>query len=236
MNLFFTWLKELNFFPVWLTELNLFLNTTHRIVPFLWIRLTEMDLFLGHDAKSWTPYFLNMTRRIELSFVVIQRIELFNIWFKELNFFNMSQRMKLFFECDLFLSYLNIIPTIEVFLKVWPKELNFFWKYVSKNWTIFLTWLEEHELFFFWWNSINWTLFLNTTRRIELIFWMTQRIELHCLTQRIEPFSDTTWVIEPFFDTTQRIEPFFLRLKELFFEKKTITQRNEHFFQYHSKN
>ena len=161
LNLFFYMTQRIELFPVWLTELNFFFKKKKRfteIEPFLCIRLREMDLFLGHDAKSWTPYFLhmtqriepiiflNMTHRIEPSFIVTQRIELFfSIWFKELNsFLHMTQRIELHFltqRIEFLFNKRTITQRIEpfFFFSVLLTELNPLKKQISdsKYWFFF---------------------------------------------------------------------------------------------------
>ena len=208
VNLFLTWLKEVNFFFFGksLKELNFFFqydsqnwtffntNTTHRNGLISWIWRKELNpLFLEYDAKSWTVWFLKMTHRIEPSFFVTRRIELF--------FLHMTQRIEVIFE--------------------WLKELNFF----SVSTHRIELFLEQ--------DSRNWTLFFKMTLRFEPFFSLS-------MTQRIEPFSDTTWLIEPlflydpknwtFFKKTQRNERFFISLKELNFFPVWLTELNLFFW------
>ena len=151
VNLFVTWLKEMIFFlkitqrielffPVWLTELNFFWNESQNWTFFFWIRLTEMDLFLEYDAKNWTPYFLNMT----------QRIEPFDFW-KWLTELNL-----LFRDSKNWTFFLHMTQRIEVIFE-WLKELNFF------------IWLKELN-FFFQFRLTELNFFLNMTHEIEPIF------------------------------------------------------------------
>ena len=122
LNSFLKWLKELNSsFLIWLKELNSFVEydstkwtlflLTQRIEIFsmwykeffhkhdsqhltLWKNMTqELNFFLkSYDSQNWTLP-INTTHRME---------PFFSIWLKELNiffqknFFNMTQKMKIF--------------------------------------------------------------------------------------------------------------------------------------------
>ena len=138
-----------------------------------------------------------MTHRSDLFFCMTLRIELFEIWLGEMNFFfsNMTQRIDFFDKND-------------------SKNWIFFFekRYLSKNWCFFLNMTQRIEFF--------------SMQRIELFFNMTQRIELFFLnwTQRVELFY-WIWLKEFnlffFLNWTQRVEPFYwVWLKELnlFFE------------------
>ena len=155
LKFFLKWLIELNLFfwtfSRWLKELKSFFNMTQRIEPFVFLKtsqrieyffqkmLKELNLsfiwttFL-HDSMNWT--FFNLTRRVES----------FQIWLKELDFFfwiwlkNLNLRLSMTQRSDPFWT--------------WLKEVNFFEHY-SENRTLFLRRRKELNLF------------LNLTQRID---------------------------------------------------------------------
>ena len=168
---FFTWLKELNF--LFLRDSNtwtFFEYIFQRNGPFFFrtqsffIKKKHRFFFFESDPQNcfflWIePFnFLNMTQRFEAFFQnITQRIGFF-IRLKELNFLmNMTQRTKLF-------------------LKVWLKELNSFWKCDSKNWTLFGSMPQRIELFLeVCLKELN--SFKNMTQRFFREKFVTQRIE-----------------------------------------------------------
>ena len=95
------------FFSIRLNELNTFLHVIH---VFKWFK----DIFWKNFSKNWIFIWLKewyLTQRLE--------IYVFEIWFKELDFFFWSLAdLKLFFQ------------------KLWRKELNLL-LFDSKNWTLF---------------------------------------------------------------------------------------------------
>ena len=131
--------------------------------------------FLEHDAENTiqrTGRFLNMTQWIEPFFwLLLQRIEPFSTWLKELDLFYMTWRIEpLFLECD---------SKNWTFFVYDSKELNLFFYYDSKNLTFSGMWLKE--CFFFFWNvtkkwsfflhdSKNWTFFFHDSKNWTLLF------------------------------------------------------------------
>ena len=218
------WFEELIFRKISIKILNFFddsifcwkkKNMTHRTEP----------LFSNMTHRNWT-FLFNMT--------------LTHIWLKDLNLFlSMSQRIELcswqelnFFQIDSKIL-LNRTQRIELFFFFWrwPKEPNFFFRYVLrivfqkihrielvfqhylKNGTfesltqrieLSLIWLKELN---FSWN-ITWHKELNLLwnkillKELKLLFYMTQRIELFFLLFKALIF---------FF--AQRIEPFLSRTR-----------------------
>ena len=129
-------------------------NPTHSVS--LWLK-KELNFFLQHDSKNCL--FCNMTRRIEPCFLnMSQRIELF---------LDFDHRIELFSQ-KCYLQKLNL-------LKIWLKELVFFFQYNSqKESNLFLlNTTQRIEPFCFEYESKNWTLvFLNMTQRIDhFFFW-----------------------------------------------------------------
>ena len=165
------------------------------------------------------------------------RIELFQIWLKEMNYFFFKNDSKNFFQKkknlkEFFFNIsqridFNMTQRIESFLSFWRKELktfssnmtqrieNFFFEYDAKNWTLFL-WIWRKELNLLLWmrrKELNLFLFLK-----ELSLWLKE-LNLFSLnmTQRIESFFEKNQRIEPllFNNMTQRIELFMKGLIEL---------------------
>ena len=142
--------NELFFFSISLKELN-------PLKKKLWFK--ELNLFLFH-SKNWifsvrltelNLFSLNMTKELDSYFLNMTQ------WIEQLNFFNMTQR-------------------IGPFVLIWRKELDPFFKYDEKNWTLFKIWLTklnffefdpQNWTFFFEYDSQNWTFFFNMTERIE---------------------------------------------------------------------
>ena len=112
---FWIWLKELNLFLwIWFKELNQKEKKTQRIEPF-WTWLKELNLFF-YKTQNWT--FSHMTRRIEPFFPYDSKNwTLFLIWFKELLFLIMTQRIQLFFS--------NLIQRIGLFATTHRLERSF---------------------------------------------------------------------------------------------------------------
>ena len=142
------------FFSIWLKAFNPpFFNLTQRIEPsfYKWLEdlnfllqkcLKELNLSWKNDSKNW---FSEKYQSDYLNFLMTQRIELF--W-------NMTFRTEPFFQYDSW----KVNPSFQhthrnwTFLfnmtltNIWLKELNLFFEYESKNWTLFMT---RIELFFF---------------------------------------------------------------------------------------
>ena len=119
------------------------------------------------------------------------RIELFQIWLKEMNFLKKKNDSKnwMFFqyfskkwfflwlkgliflrrkELNLFFS-LNMTQRIEFFLWIWRKELNPFSGKMTQRIEL-SPYATQRIVFFFSFASKNWAFFLNLTQRIELFF------------------------------------------------------------------
>ena len=146
-------------------------------------------------------------------------------------FKNLAQRIGLF-------SW-DSHPRLEPSLKIWLKEFSdmthrigpFLWCY-SKNWTFF-QWLKEINLICKWRKELN-PFFLKMTQRIEPWSNLTHRIELFFRKKPIFSKDDSkNWIFVK--SMTQRFEPFKNMTKRIEFFCK-MTQRNEHFFEYNSKN
>ena len=141
--------KKLNPFSVWLKELNFFFwKMTHRIEPFYepFFNMTQRIELLQWlkdfncwkvDAENWT-FSLNMTQGSGP-----QKIELFTMCLKELNFF---------------------------FFEYWIKELNFFKNIESKNWTFFLNIDSKNWTFFLNIDSKNWTFSWRWRNELNLLW------------------------------------------------------------------
>ena len=155
------------------TELNFF-NTIHRTNSFFFQYDSQnWTFFFEYDSQNWTFFFfwirlkeIDFSRiwckelnrlvswmwRRELNFCYDSKTWIFLIWLKELNFLIWIWLKELNF-LKVWLKELNS-------LKIWLKELNSFWKYDSKNITLFA---DKKD-------SKNWTLFADKTRTIELFF------------------------------------------------------------------
>ena len=121
-------------------------------------------------------------------------------------FFNLTRRIEPFF---------NMSQWIEPFSWIWPTELN-----------LFSIWLKELNPFFTWLSELNFS--FQKIWLTELNLFLSKK-----MTQRIEPFINTTHRIELFFFIwPRRIEPFFF-LNVTFFKKKknsknwTLFQKND---------
>ena len=134
------WLKELNLFWIWLENLNFFLNVTHRIELFYWLK--EMSSFFQND-KDFVEY--DSKNR---TFVWICPIELNLFW-------NFTQWIEHFAPKDsknwTLKDYLNNktflwLGELGLFFSIWLKELIFSQKYHS-------------IIDLFWHHSQNWTPF-----------------------------------------------------------------------------
>ena len=158
------------------------------------------------------------------------------IRFRELNTFKYdSQNWTLF--------WIRLKELNPFFFEIRLKELNllFFFEYVWLK-ELFSQKKKTEGLISFWkYDSKNWTLFENMTQRIEHFFENTTQRSEHFLFQ----YDSKNWTF--FFSMTQRIEHFLIRLKELnsffriwlkelnlFFKNKT--QRIEPSFLHDSKN
>ena len=214
-TLFWMWLKELNlfflnmiqriepssqkdskkwFFHNFFKDLNPFFNMTHRIEPFL-NNMTHWDwtLLFNMSQRKWliccmsqrfSSFFAKcMTQRMNWSFLenMTLRIEIFERKTDSKNW-----------------TFSKIDSMDWTFCFTWPKELNFFFLYNSKDWTffsfkpffnnstqwltLFWTWLKELSLSFQddsknWTydmtQSTNWIFFFKKKWRKELnVFWI----------------------------------------------------------------
>ena len=221
------WLEELNFSwrKTWPTELNHF---------FMWPRNRTLLSNMSH--RNWTFLFF-MTQRIEPFFLnMTRRMNLFSwIWRKDWSFslkFWQNQRIEPSFQK--WLKELNFL------LELCLKELNFFfWKmtrrnffqYDSKNWTFcliqrieplfrimthrckfFLVWLTE-----MWLKELNFLFYCDSNFFLTFLKWLKE----------LNFFSKISLKkLLTFFDMTHRIE---LRFR------KWLTELNLFFFEeYHS--
>ena len=174
------WLKELNFFSkndarffffkkkkIWFEEWNLLENMTHRI-----------EFFKQKcDSKNWT--FLTLTQRTvfllknELFFKYGSKNWIFClVSVKELVFSSMTHwklLKELFFHVSKSWFFFNMSQRIQLFFQIRRKELHPFLNTTQRIEPFFL-WIRRKEL-----NPLS----LNTTQRIESFFSlnMTQRIE-----------------------------------------------------------
>ena len=167
--------------------------------------------------------------KLNFLFSTNQRIELFQIWRKELNPFslNMTQRIEPFFVGLKELNFSYMTQRIEPFF-VWLKELNF------SNMT------QRIEPFFFEYDAEydtkNWTFFCMTQELLNLFLNTTQRIESY-------DSKNCFWMIWTFFWISKNWT-FFVEIEydskiELFFMTQIEFRRKELdplFFQYVAKN
>ena len=222
---FFEMTLRIELFQMWLKKkLNFLLNVTRRIEPFLWC-LLELNLFFSHKTPRIEPFF-NTTQRFGILNLTQnyffwkwpQRIEPFEIWHKELNFFRYDPKK------------------LNFFVGLWLQEWSFFEKYDSKNWTLLQNITQRIETHFFW----------NMTQRIGPICSnMTQRIEPFFPYDSDNWALFLNWLTELFFIEirilTHRI--FFRKKKVFFFEYVShhwtffgYDWQNWTFFEYASKN
>ena len=149
------------FFLICFKELNPFLNMIQRIeflsdiydsksknrTFFFSIRLNESNTFFcmwfmfSNDLKNffWVQNFSNNWFFIWLKeWYLTQRLEIyvFEIWFKELDFFFNTRRLEAFFSkimTQRIKPFFCMTQRIEPFF-VWRKELNLFFLFAAKNW------------------------------------------------------------------------------------------------------
>ena len=169
MDLFFiVRVKELNFLWIWLTELNLFFNMTHRIEPFFecdsmiffFFKKIEALNLLFYYSMNWTSLKIRVTELNPSFWYYSKNWTLFKILLQELNFFSRTF-------LSIRLKELNFF-----FFRIWPKELNYF------------EWLKELNFF----DSRNWT-FFDMTQIMELFFVKkTKHWTFFSLTQKIDFF------------------------------------------------
>ena len=214
------------FWKMWLKELNFFFKCDSKNWTSFWIWFKELNFcqicttqsqrieppFFQYDSTNRTPFFcmwLMFSYVLKNRFFIwlkewylTQRLEIyvFEIWFKELFFYDDSQTWSFFSKKydakNFFLK--NMSQRIEPFF-VWLKELNPF-LYDSKNWTLFV-WRKRIEPVCFEYDAENWTFFLICRKELSFFFfakfWLkelshfflnrTERIELFYMTYRIEP-------------------------------------------------
>ena len=204
---FFTWLKELNF---------LFLRDSNTWT-FFWIyfskkwtlffsglkvfsskKNSQNSFFFESDPQNWflwiEPFnFLNMTQRIE-PFNFLNMTQRFEPFF----FQNITQRIGFFIRLKELNFLMNMTQRTKLFLKVWLKELNSFWKDDSKNWTLFGSMSQKIELF------------LEVCLKELNSFWKyaSKIFSEKIVTQRIETFFSMTLELNFFQQTTQSTDFF----------------------------
>ena len=120
-NFMIFWLKELNLFWIWLENLNFFLNVTHRIELFYWLK--EMSSCFQND-KDFVEYD---SKNRTFVWICLQELNLF--W-------NFTQWIEHSAQKDsknwTLKDYLNNKTFLWIGESIWLKELNFFSKYHSK--------------------------------------------------------------------------------------------------------
>ena len=167
----------------------------------------ELNFFcLIYDSKNWT-FFWIWFKESNLLFYMTQtlfqiwhRIGLIlSIWLKELNFFNMTQRI----QC---LKKKVDAKNWTFFSWIWRKELNL--SYMTQRIEFSFEHFESKIWIFVNMTQKNWT--LTMIQRIQCVKNVTQRIELF-MTKELNDFFFSMWLkeMDPFlFDVSQRIEPF----------------------------
>ena len=177
-----------------------FESVTQSTEPSFSIWVNESNPLFQYESKTWTFFWLE-----ELNFfwILIQRIELFWIWRKELNLFSWIWRKDWSFSLKFWQQ------RIELSFQKWLNELNmtqriepFFFQFDSKNWTfcLFQNVTQRIELL----NSFTNMAYSKSSTHLNLFIWLNE-LDLFYMTLRIEP----DWII------TQRIESSFSWLKEL---------------------
>ena len=197
--------QRIESFLTWLKELNFFPVWLTEL-NFFGIRLTEMDLFLEYDAKNWT--LISWIWRKELNRLIFENYSQNWTFFfrdsKNWTFFHMTQRIELIFWMTQRIDLLCMTQGNELF-SISTHRIELVLEHDSRDQTFF----------FFENDSKTWTLFSLK------------------MTQRIEPFSGTTWRIESFFDITQRIDFFQYDAKNSIFF--STTHRIQPFLKYDSQ-
>ena len=155
---FLTWLTELNpFWTIWLIEIEPFFST--------WVKENDSFLF---DSKIFFFFAKCMTQRMNWSFLE-----------------NMTLRISIFERKTYSKNWtFSKIDSMDwTFCFTWPKELNLFFLYNSKDWT-FSSFLNPFSTIAlndwpcFEHDSQNWTFLFKMTQRIEHMTWLKVLIEL----------------------------------------------------------
>ena len=126
---------------------------------------------------------------------------------------------------------------MDLFVQIWRKELDPFFKYDSKKWTFFKTWLTELNFFFFFeFDSQNWTLSCwIRLNKLNLFFTDSKTWHFFNVIQRVF-FKTWLYALNPFLNFDSRIR----LLKNYDSQNGTLlfnlTQRIEPFSKYCSKN
>ena len=185
------------------------------IEPFFSTWVKENDSIL-YDSKILFFFAKCMTQRMNWSFLE-----------------NMTLRIE-FFERKTYSknwTFSKIDSMDWTFCFTWPKELNLFFLYNSKDWT-FSSFLNPFSTIAlndwpcFEHDSQNWTFLFKMTQRIEHMTWLKVLIELFKnITQRIECFLNMTHRIEPLFFWIW-LQEFFVNICFFFQKKKKITDLN----------
>ena len=220
-------------------------------------RFTDLNPSFQHDSKKLNFFQLNPSFQHNSKnwtfYNVSQRIELFTMCLKELNFLQCVSKNW---------TFCNVSQRIEFFFEYWLKELNFFlednaknWTfYESKNWTLFKMIQRTNFLHifqyieFFEYDSKNWTIkkmtFFFEERKTQIIepffWWLKELTSFQHDSQNWTNFYDY-YRIEPFFSTwISEIEHFFcwqIWLKVLVYPLwKICLKELNSLFEYESKN
>ena len=137
--------KRMKLFSVWRKELSPFFIMTRRIEHPFWICLNELNPFVD-DSKTFSKKKKDF-QELNLSKNVTQRIELFWVWFKELNL-SFLNRHRIKDDCFQYDSKHSILLfQFDSKNWIWLKALNPLFQYESTNRTLFSTMTQRIELF-----------------------------------------------------------------------------------------
>ena len=190
--------------------------------------MTQRIGLLFHDSKNWT--FFCTTQRIELFSVSLKEVNFSPIDSKKWTLLNYHSKNWIFFHDSknwttlLFWTWLK-----DVFLKmthfwlrtillIWSLELNLFFFFNSKDWPFSKFYPKDWTLliwpkgFFLIWLKESNTFFEYDSKNWTLFQKKSQTIELFKMTQRIEPFFQCDSKSWTFFSVTQRVEPFLKKM------------------------
>ena len=116
---------------------------------------------MTHRIELFFEPLLNMTNRVEVFFSLTQRIE-------PSSFFSMSQRIGVFLVWLKQLNFLKWVKEFDLFSNTTQRVEPFFFEYDAQSWTLFLSIRRKELNRFLWiWRKEMNTFFFHLTQRIE---------------------------------------------------------------------
>ena len=217
---------------------------THRIEPFLLIRLTEWNPSFQFDSKNWTFFFKRTfsiwLKRWKFS-ICFEELNPFLIWPKGLTFFGkMRQIFDPFLNMTQRIDFFHKIPVVEPYFQNWLHRIQFLKVILSIEFFFFEKTLKElknrtllgyhsNDWFFFllkiWLKELNF-LFCSIWLKELFLFFRFKYLDLFHMTQRIEPSflrDSNTWT---FLKKNWIKEMDFFSGLKVFSSKKKLTELN----------